>query len=114
MGAWKKGPFFSLDGRTGPWGNKTGGVTCRMKLLQVRGRKRRAFLAEGSFCIDVGLLGVGKGGDGEKELQPLFFLFSSFPLLSCREEKNQTGFWGLKKILDWVLFLMCNSSKTNE
>ena len=35
----EEGPFFSLDGRTGPWENKTGGVTCRMKLLRREGER---------------------------------------------------------------------------
>ena len=35
------------------------------------------------------LAGSWEGGDGgRKELQPLFFLFSSFPLLSLQEERK--------------------------
>lgn len=68
------------------------------EVTQVRGRKRRAFLAEGAlFCIDIGFVGSWEGGDGgRKELQPLFPILLIPILIPAGREKNQTGFGGLK------------------
>lgn len=58
----------------------------------MRGRKERAFPAEGALFLYI-VVG-NSGGDGKeviggrKGLHPLFFLFSPPPLLSLQEERK--------------------------
>ena len=66
------------------------------EVTQVRGRKRRAFLAEGAlFCIDIGLLGVGEGVMGEEKSCNLSFSYSphshSYP---CRKREKSNRVLG--------------------